>query len=125
MEKEAKGNCDGVDSFIVVGKGRRVGGLFYSSRPIEKGPLRCGAQRSLLRTTECLGDRWDGVTSSAVRDVRTPLAVELFCDVGHSCDNIGSSFRLTVNMRLWHGRYNLEQFEVRRGTAPFERHNSS
>lgn len=55
------------------------------------------AQRPLIRTTECLGDRWDGVTNSAVRDVRTPPAVELFCDVGHSCDNIGPPFRLTLS----------------------------
>ena len=37
-----------------------------------KGPLRVAFAAALLRTTECLGDRWDGVTNSAVRFVRLP-----------------------------------------------------
>jgi len=32
------------------------------------------------------------VTNSAVRNVRTPSAVELFCDAGHNCDFVFSSF---------------------------------
>jgi len=51
-----------------------------------KGPLRVAFAAALLRTTECLGDHWDGVTNSAVRFVTLPqLELSRMCCRSQSC----------------------------------------
>jgi hypothetical protein len=54
--QEAESKRDGLDNFIVAGKGRRVGGLFYFTSLLRKRD-RCVwlAQRPLQRTAEHLG----------------------------------------------------------------------
>jgi hypothetical protein len=54
VAQEAESNRDGLDSFIVAGEGRRVGGLFYFRAQLAlKSAIACSRQQRAFREMPC------------------------------------------------------------------------